>query len=269
MRTEYNFLARVVEERRRDIEEIKKRISQDEIKEVVSHSGRHRSLIALLKASKETMVPAIIAEVKKGSPSAGVIRSDYNPGEIAQSYEESGAVAISVLTEPRYFFGSLDDLEDVKRVTRLPVLRKDFITDVFHLYESSLAGADVVLLIAATMDFAQLREMYVVAQAIGLEVIVEVHSAEELEMALPLTNAIIGVNNRNLVTLKTNLKVSRELARYIPADRLSISESGISIPGEIQELRSLGYAGFLIGESLLRYNNPGVALRILTGKQRK
>lgn len=261
-----DFLETIIEERRKDVESTMARISIEEMQRAASEPVEHPSLVDCLSRSADVATPMVVAEVKQASPSAGLIRENYDPAAIALEYEKSGAVGVSVLTEPRHFLGRLGDIEEVKKVVSLPVLRKDFITEIFQLYESVVAGADVVLLIACAMSFNKLRDLYVVALAIGLEVVIEIHAPEELEMVLPLAKAIIGVNNRNLKTLETDLNISRELAEEIPAERITMAESGIKTRADIEELRALGYNGFLIGESLLRFRNPGMALRQITGR---
>ena len=201
--------------------------------------------------------------MKKASPSAGLLCKDYNPADIAREYERSGAIGISVLTEPRHFLGSDDDLCQVCKAVSLPVLRKDFICDKYQVYESAVLGADVILLIAAALDSYSLKELYTVALSIGLETIIEVHTLEELDTVLPLEKGIVGVNSRNLRTLKTDLSVARELVRSIPSGRIAIAESGIRSRKDIEELQALGYKGFLVGESLMKSANFGTQLRTM------
>jgi len=188
-----------------------------------------------------------------------------DPGQIAAVYEQAGAAGISVVTEPRHFRGVDGDVAAARAAAALPVLRKDFYSEPYQIYESAALGADAVLLIAAGLDFSQLRDLYIIALAIGLEVVVEVHTADELEMVLPLAKAIIGVNSRNLQSMKTDLNVTRELSRIIPPDRLAMAESGIRTRRDVRELRELGYRGFLIGEALMQSANPGLLLRMLLG----
>ncbi len=213
--------------------------------------GRKKRSLSERLASGGSMA-SIIAEVKKASPSAGLIRADYHPEVIAAEYERCGAVGISVLTEPRYFLGSDDHLRAVREAVDLPILRKDFIGDLRQVHESARLGADVILLICAALDFALVKELNQAALSAGLEVLVETHTRAELEQALELEDAIIGVNSRNLKTLKTDLAVAKELAAAIPPGRLSVAESGIRNRRDIEELQAVGYKGFLIGESLMK-----------------
>jgi indole-3-glycerol phosphate synthase len=201
--------------------------------------------------------------VKKASPSAGLLRPSFDPAALAQAYVSGGAVAISVLTEPKYFQGSQADLKAVRRSVKIPVLRKDFTVDVYQVLEAAAWGADVVLLIVAALAPDQCEILYKESRELGLDVIVEVHSESELKVALACDEAIIGVNSRNLKTLKTDLTVAYELARRMPADRLCIAESGIKTREDILGLQEAGYKGFLIGESLLRETSPGKALKAL------
>ncbi len=256
-----SILEQIFEERRADVERARREVSIDELKELAR--GRvHHSLVNKLGQASGTKV---IAEVKKASPSAGCLREDYRPAELATLYAASGAVGISVLTEPNHFMGSADDLRAVRAVVDLPILRKDFICDAYQVYEGAAWGADVILLIAAGLDLGQMHELYDVAINCGLDVLAEAHSKDELEAVIGLKKAIIGVNSRDLRTLKTDLAVAEGLAALIPDGRLAIAESGIKRQSDIEKLKRLQYSGFLVGESLLKDSNPGEVLRALTG----
>lgn len=259
-----DFLHIVLEERRRDAEAAAARKPLEALQAQVIAPTGHRSLFDRLQRVSESEA-CIVAEIKRASPSAGLLRADCDPQQIAGVYEQAGACGVSVVTEPRHFQGQSADVAAVREATALPILRKDFYSVPYQIYETAALGADVVLLIAACLDFSQLRDLYIVAQALGLEVVVEVHTADELEMALPLANAVIGVNSRNLRSMKTDLNVTRELSRMIPPDRLAMAESGIHTRRDVKELRELGYRGFLIGEALMRSANPGLLLRMLLG----
>ncbi|MDI6774175.1 MAG: indole-3-glycerol phosphate synthase TrpC [Verrucomicrobiota bacterium] len=226
---------------------------------------RRHSLVERLNAATGTCV---IAETKKASPSAGLLRARYRPGEIARGYEKAGAVGISVLTEPRHFLGSEQHLREVRKAVDLPVLRKDFLCDPYQVAEAAAWGADVVLLIAAALSRRRLWELYEAARGYGMEVLVEARAAKELKLALALPDVIVGVNNRNLKTLKTDLAVAEKLADLVPKGRLAIAESGIKTRADITELEDLGYRGFLIGEALMRCPDPAAKLRALIGKPR-
>ena len=206
----------------------------------------------------------IIAEIKRASPSKGMINDQIDVAEVARNYENGGACAISVLTEEDRFGGSLEDLRTARKAVDTPLLRKDFIFDEFQIYEAAEAGADVILLIAAMLEDGQLRQLHDLAEReLGLDALVEVHTLEELERVKKIGAKIIGVNNRDLHTFKVSLDVSRELIKHAPENALLITESGLSVKEEITELRELGYAGFLIGETLMRSGNAAEELREL------
>ncbi len=229
--------------------------------------ARHYSLRAnLLSQAGETA--RIIAEVKKASPTSGLLREDYQPAVIAAEYESCGAVGISVLTEPRHFLGSIDDLRAARAAVKLPILCKDFISDPYHVYEAAANGADAILLICAMLPLQRLRELHDIASSLGLETIAEAHSKTELEKALSLEDAIVGINSRNLNTLKTDLEIARKLAPHIPRDRIAIAESGIRTRGDIENLMAIGYKGFLVGEILMRAPDIRAAFRGLANAAR-
>ncbi len=211
-------------------------------------------------AEKET---AIICEVKKGSPSKGIIRADFDPVTIAQSYEKAGACCLSVLTDEQYFYGSLDYLEQIRKVVKLPLLRKDFIIDPYQVYQARVAGADAILLIAAALDDDKLRELAALATELQLDTLLEVHDAEELERALPLSVDLIGINNRNLKTFATDLGITEQLAGRIPRAQLAVAESGINSRADIERLQTAGARAFLVGESLMREENIETKLQSL------
>ncbi len=253
------ILDTIMIERREAVAEAKRRVCVEQLREEAA--GRdHVSLVRALSAADR---PAIIAETKKASPSAGLIRPIYDPGAIAAGYETAGACGVSVLTEPNHFLGSEADLRAVRSRVSIPVLRKDFMCDPYQVAEAAAWGADVILLIVAALDVALMQDLYAYAQDYGLEVLVESHTSEELEHALALPDAIIGVNSRNLKTLVTDLDVARDLAVMIPDERLSIAESGIRESSEVMDLAVRGYDGFLIGEALVREGDPAGRLREL------
>lgn len=216
-----------------------------------------------LKALRANTPLAIIAEVKKASPSKGIIREDFDPAEIACNYESSGASCISVLTDEPYFHGHDDYLGIVKSVSKLPVLRKDFMIDEYQIYESLALGADCILLIMAALTDTQARDFYHLSTELGMDTLFEVHDEEELARAITLNPEMIGVNNRNLKTLEVDLKISHTLAQHIPSHSLKISESGIKNAGDIQALQNSGYEAFLIGESLMSEKNIAQTLKKL------
>ena len=204
--------------------------------------------------------PAIIAEIKRSSPSEGAIQADADPAEVARKYEQAGAACLSVLTDKQFFGGSLDDLVSARASVRLPVLRKDFTLDRYHLLQASANGADAVLLIVAALTDAELVDLVTHAKALNLDVLVEVHDEAELERALALEADLIGVNNRNLKTLEVSLETSLRLAKRIPPGVVAVSESGIRTREDIARLRDVGFRAFLVGTSLMKEGDPGKAL---------
>ena len=205
----------------------------------------------------------VIAECKRRSPSRGVLRADYDAASIAEGYEASGAAAVSVLTEPAFFDGSLDDLRAVRSRVGLPLLRKDFIVDAYQLLEARAAGADAVLLIVGAVEPATFRALHAQAGAMGLAALVEVHQLADLETALGAAPRVVGVNSRNLSTLEVDLSATARLADEIPDDVVAVAESGIGSPSDVRRLRDAGYDAFLIGERLVTAADPGQALREL------
>jgi len=204
----------------------------------------------------------VIAEFKRRSPSKGMIREGANPSDVARAYQAGGAVAMSVLTEEDYFAGSLDDLRAVKSTVELPVLRKDFVVDEYQVYESAAAGADAILLIVAALDDESLLRLRRLAEdELGIDALVEVHTSDEMKRAAACGARLIGVNNRDLRTFEVSLETSLSLAREAPSEALLISESGLNSAADLQRLYEAGYRGFLIGETLMRADDPAAALR--------
>jgi indole-3-glycerol phosphate synthase len=222
---------------------------------------RRRPLISMVKRLHEEF--GIIAEVKRASPSQGVLREPFDHLAIAAAYEQAGAAALSVLTEKNFFRGTKNYLREIKDRTELPVLRKDFIIHPAQIYESYNLGADAILLIVACLADDELNRLYGTAVSLGLDVLLEVHDLAELRRILPLAPAMIGINNRNLRTFQVNIQVALDLRKYIPENIVMIAESGIKNRADVQRLRRAGFAGVLVGESLLRSQDPAVALRSL------
>ncbi len=242
------ILDKIVESKRLKISERKKEMSLElMIKKLEKLSVRRRNF----KKAVSGRGINIIAEVKKGSPSKGVFIKKFDPAKIAYLYEFSGASAISVLTEEDYFYGGDENLKKVREVTALPLLRKDFIIDIYQVYESALIGADAVLLISSLLEEDELREFIGAAKLYGMDALVEVHNYEELKRAVNANAEIIGINNRNLHTFETDIAVTKDLLVHVPAGKVVVSESGISDFKDIYELKSLGVNAFLIGESLI------------------
>ena len=253
-----NVLSEIISKKRERVAKAKERVPL----EPVRRSAKPHAFRAALRVDQIN----IIAEFKRRSPSKGVIRADANLKEIVQSYQAGGAIGISVLTEEDYFDGSLDDLKSVKTTVDLPVLRKDFVFDEYQVYESAAAGADAILLIVAALDDETLSRLRRVAEdELEMDALVEVHTAEEMKRAIASGATLIGVNNRDLRTFEVSLDTSLSLAREAPPGALLISESGLRSPGDLQRLREAGYHGFLIGETLMRANNPEAALRNFVG----
>ncbi len=203
---------------------------------------------------------AVIAEIKKASPSKGVLRADFIPADIAQSYAEFGAACLSVLTDKQFFQGSVDYLKQARASCNLPVLRKDFMIDAYQVYEARAMGADAILLIAACLDDGQMAEMEAVARSLDMAVLVEVHDRAELERALQLKTRLVGINNRNLKTFEVSLQTTLDMLPDVPADRLLITESGIQTPEDVRRMRDAKVNAFLVGEAFMRASDPGEAL---------
>jgi indole-3-glycerol phosphate synthase len=206
---------------------------------------------------------AVIAEIKKASPSKGVIRADFVPADIAQSYAQAGAACLSVLTDRQFFQGRPDYLKQARASCDLPVLRKDFMVDAYQIYESRAMGADCVLLIVACLDDARLRELAAVARSLDMAVLVEVHDRAELERALKLETRLVGINNRNLRSFEVSLATTLDMLADVPADRIVVTESGIATRNDVKTLRAAGVHAFLVGEAFMRADDPGEALAAL------
>ena len=203
---------------------------------------------------------AVIAEIKKASPSKGVLRADFIPADIAQSYAEHGAACLSVLTDAQFFQGSVDYLKQARASCDLPVLRKDFMVDAYQVYEARAMGADCILLIVSALTATQLNEFEACAFELGMDVLVEVHDAQELEIALDLNTTLLGINNRNLRTFETSLQTTLDLLARIPAGKRVVTESGILSPADVQHMRANDVQAFLVGEAFMRAPEPGVEL---------
>jgi indole-3-glycerol phosphate synthase len=206
---------------------------------------------------------AVIAEIKKASPSKGVLRAEFIPADIAQSYAEYGAACLSVLTDKQFFQGSVDYLKQARASCDLPVLRKDFMIDAYQVYEARAMGADAILLIAACLDDGQMAEMEAVARSLDMAVLVEVHDREELSRALKLKTRLVGINNRNLQTFEVSLQTTLDMLPDVPADRLLVTESGIQTAADVQRMRDAQVHAFLVGEAFMRAKEPGEALATL------
>ena len=222
-----------------------------------------RDFVGAMRAKIAAGLPAVIAEVKKASPSKGVLRADFIPADIAQSYAEHGAACLSVLTDQQFFQGSVDYLKQARASCDLPVLRKDFMVDPYQVYEARAMGADCILLIAACLDDAQMQSLEALAMSLDMAVLVEVHDGAELQRALQLKTPLLGINNRNLKTFEVSLDTTLGLLKEVPAGHLLVTESGISTVADVQRMRSAGVQAFLVGEVFMRADEPGQALAAL------
>ncbi len=258
-----DILKRIVAVKRDEIAgALKMRALADVRRDAEALSGI-RDFVGALRASLAVGQAAVIAEIKKASPSKGILRAHFFPAEIAASYERNGAAALSVLTDAQFFQGSIAFLRQARGACALPVLRKDFMIDPYQVYEARACGADCILLIAACLDDAQLRDLEAQAAQLGMAVLVEVHDGIELDRALRLKTPLVGINNRNLRTFEVFLDTTLELLAQVPADRLLVTESGILGSADVKRMRDAGVHAFLVGEAFMRADDPGAALAAL------
>lgn len=260
-----DILNQIVAVKRQEVAAASKRQSLASIRADAESRVLTRDFVGALKRKVAAGRAAVIAEVKKASPSKGVLRADFIPADIAQSYAEHGAACLSVLTDRTFFQGSVDYLKQARASCDLPVLRKDFMIDPYQIYESRAMGADAILLIAACLDDAQMADMEHIAHGLDMAVLVEVHDSAELERALRLRTPLVGVNNRNLRTFEVSLQTTLDLAGQLPAGRLLITESGILSASDVDRMRQAGIHAFLVGEAFMRAPEPGEALTALFG----
>src|SRR5574343_1258073 len=233
------------------------------LQEIATGVQGPRGFYQALRSKADQQKPAIIAEIKKASPSQGVIREDFKPVEIAVDYAMNGATCLSVLTDKDFFQGSEANLQMVRDKCPLPVIREDFMIDPYQIHESRALGADCVLLIAAALDDSMLKELHDTATDLGMDVLVEVHDAEELDRALKLDTRMIGINNRNLRTFEVSLQTTLDLQKQVPADRLLVTESGILTPADVKLMQDNGIYTFLVGEAFMRAERSGLKMREL------
>jgi indole-3-glycerol phosphate synthase len=257
------FLDKIVASKRHRIEEAKRSVDAIALSRIAFEIATKKTSNRLQTALQKTDRINIIAEFKRASPSKGMINDRFDAVEVANMYANSGACGISVLTEEDHFLGSLNDLRRIRKNVDLPILRKDFLVDEYQIVESAAAGADAILLIVSILSPEALMRLQKLANDFGLDAVVEVHDLEELEIAIEADARIIGVNNRNLETFEVSLDTSRALIEHAPKGSILISESGISSSEQIAELRRVGYSGFLIGESLMRSDDPPRMLKEL------
>ena len=261
-----DILARILERKREEIAAGQRATSLREMRRRAQDAPPPRGFRAALESKIGAGRPAVVAEIKRASPSRGVIRRDFDPPRIAASYERAGAAALSVLTDREFFQGAPDHLRAARAATDLPVLRKDFLVDPWQIHEARTMGADCVLLIVAALEDGALRDLAALAGERGLDTLVEVHEEAELERALRIPAPLIGINNRDLRTFETSLATTAKLAPRIPADRLTVAESGIATREHVAELRARGVHAFLVGEAFMSAPDPGERLSRLFGE---
>ena len=258
-----DILARIVAVKRDEVAAGKGRSDLAAMRTRAESQQAARDFVGALRRRTDSGDAAVIAEIKKASPSKGVLRADFRPAEIAASYERHGAAALSVLTDAPFFQGAPEYLAAARAATSLPALRKDFIVDAWQVFESRALGADAILLIAAALDDAEMRDFESIALTLGMAVLVEVHDERELERALALRTPLLGINNRNLRTFGVTLETTLQLLPRIPVDRMVVTESGILASADVRRMRTAGVNAFLVGEAFMRAEDPGAALAAL------
>lgn len=260
-----DILEKIVARKREEVAERSARLPLAELERGLDAAPAVRGFTRALQSRVSAGEPAVIAEIKKASPSKGVIRPDFRPGDIARSYAAGGAACLSVLTDVDFFQGADAYLVEARAACELPVLRKDFTVDPYQVVEARVLGADCILLIAAALDDLALARLSHLAMDLGMDVLVEVHDIDELERALQLAVPLIGINNRNLRTFEVTLDTTLSMKAAVPPDRLLVTESGIVTPGDVARMRGEGVDAFLVGESFMRAEDPGTELRRLFG----
>lgn len=258
-----DILEQIITVKRAEIATAMRRTSLADMRADAESRVLTRDFVGAMRQKIAAGQAAVIAEIKKASPSKGVLRADFIPADIAQSYAEYGAACLSVLTDKQFFQGQVDYLKQARASCQLPVLRKDFIVDAYQVYESRAMGADCILLIAAALDDGHMIELEAIARSLDMAVLVEVHDAAELQRSLKLKTPLIGINNRNLRTFEVSLDTTLALQKDVPADRLLVTESGILTTADVQRMRDANIHAFLVGEAFMRAADPGVALASL------
>ena len=258
-----DILRRIIARKREEVAERSARTDLATLRRRADDMPERRPFVDALIGRAASGEAAIIAEIKRASPSKGVIREQFNPAAIARSYAAAGATCLSVLTDVDFFQGSDQALIDARAATQLPVLRKDFLVDAYQVVEARCLGADCVLLIVSALTQPELTDLYGLAQQIGLDVLIEVHNGEELERAILLRPRLLGINNRDLHSFHTSLQVTFDLQSRVPAEELLVTESGLNTRADVQALRGRGIHAFLIGEAFMRAADPGAALQAL------
>jgi indole-3-glycerol phosphate synthase len=260
-----DILERIVAVKRDEVAAAKRRRDLHSLRRDAESRRDTRDFEGALRARAGAGAPAVIAEIKKASPSKGVLREHFVPAEIASSYARHGAACLSVLTDERFFQGAAAYVDEARFAAPLPALRKDFIVDEYQVFEARAIGADAILLIVACLEDARMRDLQACAQALGMAVLVEVHDGAELDRALRLEAPLVGVNNRNLRTFEVSLQTTIDLVPRVPPDRLLVTESGILARADVQRLRDANVGAFLVGEAFMRSPEPGAALAALFG----
>jgi indole-3-glycerol phosphate synthase len=255
-----DILNKIIATKQLEVAAAKQQKPLDLVQAEAQAASAPRDFVGAIRAKIAAKKPAVIAEIKKASPSKGVIRADFRPADIAQSYEQGGAACLSVLTDVEYFQGSPEYLKQARAACNLPVLRKDFMIDAYQVYEARAMGADCILLIAAAIDLATMRELERIAHTLGMAVLVEVHNGEELELALQLETPLLGINNRNLRTFEVTLDTTLGLLARIPQNKIVVTESGIFTTDDVALMRKNNVHTFLVGEAFMRQPEPGVEL---------
>lgn len=253
-------LRKIIARKWEEIAERKARVSLNELEKIAAQQLPSRGFVKAIENKLSQGKAGVIAEIKKASPSKGVIREHFVPDEIARSYEKGGAACLSILTDVDFFQGADAYLQQARAAVSLPVIRKDFLIDEYHIYEARAMGADCVLLIVSALETAKLKELNTLAHEFGLDVLVEVHDERELDIALELPNKLIGINNRNLHTFEVTLDTTYKLLHKIGSDRIVVTESGILSPLDVQSMRDKNVHAFLVGEAFMRTDDPGQAL---------
>ena len=258
-----DILRKILARKAEEVAARRSRVSLQTLQAHLSAAPEVRGFVGAIQQRLKTGRAAVIAEIKKASPSKGLLRADFRPAEIAASYERGGAACLSVLTDVDFFQGADEYLQQARAACALPVLRKDFMLDPYQVYEARVLGADCILLIVAALSDAQMQYLAGLSREIGMDILVEVHDAAELARALSLNTPLIGINNRNLRTFETRLDTTLDLLAQIPADRIVVTESGIHTPEQVARMRAHGVHAFLVGEAFMKAEVPGEKLREL------
>jgi len=258
-----DILQRILATKRGEIAAAQSAVPLEALEARARDRGPARDFVGALRSRLAAGRPAVVAEIKRASPSRGLLRADFDPAAIARAYESAGAACLSVLTDAHYFQGRPEDLEAARGACALPALRKDFVIDAYQVFESRAMGADCILLIVAALATASMLELEALAHAQGMAVLVEVHDAAELERALALKTPLLGINNRDLRNFETHLETTLELLPRVPGDRIVITESGIGTRADVERMRARGVGAFLVGETLMRAPDPGAAFGTL------